>query len=210
MRRTTSFLPVNGPREFARGAAGKGAEVGHERLVVDSGVQRALVSPASACGKATSNLTQFFHPLTACSMEPHLRSLASCNTSTVPCAERRARHAIERLSAARCASFLAVLKRFEHASSGLLGFPLPGWTLALDIPATASGLPALLDDLDELVAEAGGAYLSKDARLAPGLVPVMYPTSTGGAEIRCLDPRHVLRQRHGSATRPDAKEDCAS
>src|SRR5262245_42583282 len=111
-------------------------------------------------------------------------------------AEQVVRTTLERLSAARCASFLAVLKRFEHASDGMLGFPMHGWTLALDIPARGAGtLGTLLDDLDLLVTEAGGrVYLTKDSRLAPQLVPEMYQKLMRWREVRGrLDPHHVMR-----------------
>jgi decaprenylphospho-beta-D-ribofuranose 2-oxidase len=104
------------------------------------------------------------------------------------------RRALERLSAAGCASFLAVLKRFEHSNAGPLSFPLPGWTLALDVPAAGSELAELLDGLDDLVAGAGGrVYLTKDARLRRELVPAMYPELGRWREVRdAFDPRGVL------------------
>jgi FAD/FMN-containing dehydrogenase len=64
-------------------------------------------------------------------------------------------------------SFLAVLKEFgDRPSLGLLSFPRPGTTLALDFPNTGPEVFALLDRLDAIVAAAGGAvYPAKDARM---------------------------------------------
>jgi decaprenylphospho-beta-D-ribofuranose 2-oxidase len=110
-------------------------------------------------------------------------------------AEQVVRTVLERLSAHGCASFLAVLKRFEHDSRAHLGFPAPGWTLALDVPGSGATLTAFLDGLDDLVVAAGGrVYLTKDARLRSALVPTMYPQLDRWREVRAaLDPEHALR-----------------
>jgi decaprenylphospho-beta-D-ribofuranose 2-oxidase len=107
--------------------------------------------------------------------------------------EDTVRDIVGRLST-RAASFVNVLKTFGPGNQGHLSFPSGGWTLAVDIPSATAGLPALLDELDELVAEAGGRiYLAKDARLRPDLLAVMYPRLDEWRAVRDgIDPHHRI------------------
>ncbi len=90
------------------------------------------------------------------------------------------------------ASFLAVLKRLGQESFGPLSFPRPGYTLALDFPATPANL-ALMAELDAVTAAHGGRiYLAKDACAQASTVAAGYPR---------LDAFRAVRQQYGLDTR---------
>jgi len=91
-------------------------------------------------------------------------------------------------------SFLTVLKRFGAANPAPLSFPQPGWTLAADVPAGIPGLGAVLDRLDEQVADAGGRlYLAKDSRQSPEMMARTYPRLSEWQSIRDrMDPNGVF------------------
>ena len=85
---------------------------------------------------------------------------------------------LARISKRGMGSFLAVLKLFGEQND-LISFPMKGYTLALDFPMKR-GLLSFLDELDEVVADAGGRiYLSKDARMSSHIFWETYP----GAKI---------------------------
>ena len=75
---------------------------------------------------------------------------------------------LERVSGSREVAGLGVLKRFGALPSpGLLSFPRPGLTLAIDLAFRGRPTLELLEGLDALVREAGGAvYPAKDARMS--------------------------------------------
>lgn len=79
------------------------------------------------------------------------------------------RELLHRAARSGQASFLSVLKVFGHHSpEGLLSFPRPGVTLALDFPNRGMSTLQLLRELDDVVQQAGGAiYPAKDARMDP-------------------------------------------
>jgi hypothetical protein len=84
---------------------------------------------------------------------------------------------LQRIAAAGLGSFLAVLKVFgDPASPGLMSFPRAGVTFALDFPNNGAKVRSLLDQLDGITGEHGGAvYPAKDARMSPELFRQAYP-----------------------------------
>ena len=86
-------------------------------------------------------------------------------------------------------SFLAVLKAFgTPASMGMLSFPRPGLTLALDFPNRGERLEMLFRELDAVVEAAGGRlYPAKDGRMPGRLFRSGYPR--WGEFSQYVDPR---------------------
>jgi len=74
-------------------------------------------------------------------------------------------------------SFLAVLKTFgQREGQGMMSFPRPGVTLALDFPNRGATTLRLFERLDAIVREAGGRlYAAKDARMPRDLFEAGYP-----------------------------------
>lgn len=96
---------------------------------------------------------------------------------------------LARIAASGQGSMLAVLKRFgNQVSGGLLSFPRPGVTLALDFPNRGQQTLDLLDRLDEVTRQASGAvYPAKDARMSSDSFRQYFPR---WAEFsRFIDPR---------------------
>jgi FAD/FMN-containing dehydrogenase len=96
---------------------------------------------------------------------------------------------LERVSASRETPALAVLKRFGSiASPGLLSFPRPGLTLAVDLAFRGPDTLSLLNELDGEVREAGGAvYPAKDARMSSESFRAFFPAWRTFAAL--VDPR---------------------
>jgi decaprenylphospho-beta-D-ribofuranose 2-oxidase len=97
---------------------------------------------------------------------------------------------LEAISAARGASFLAVLKTLGGEGRGHLSFPLRGHTLALDFPRGA-GTDELMRRLERLTLDHGGRiYLAKDACLSATGFAAMYPKLDAfRAVLREVDPQ---------------------
>jgi decaprenylphospho-beta-D-ribofuranose 2-oxidase len=140
----------------------------------------------------------FFHPLDAVGNWNRLygrRGFTQYQCVLPESAGRQAaRRFLELLTGRGGASMLCVIKDCGAEGIGLLSFPKPGISIALDIPVRDS-TPALVDALNELViAEGGRVYLAKDAFTRADHYAAMEPRLSEWKRIRDRwDPQRRLR-----------------
>jgi FAD/FMN-containing dehydrogenase len=129
-------------------------------------------------GVRRRSVWKFLHPLDAVGAWNRLygaRGLLQ-HQSVVPGAEG-VRELLDAAAESGQGSFLTVLKTFsDMPSPGLLSFPRPGWTLALDFPGRGAPTLRLLEKLDAVVRAHGGrVYPAKDARMSAATFRAGYP-----------------------------------
>ena len=178
---------------FAPAAAGTGKTIrAHGRLSVPLTPPISLINRISLnifnalyyrkpSGTFLTHYAPFFHPLDSIGHWNRIygpRGFLQYQCVLPPAAaEASLEQMLQRISASGQGSFLAVLKRFgDRPALGLLSFPRPGVTVALDFPFLGQATLDLLTALDEIVASAGGAlYPAKDARMSPSMFRHAYP-----------------------------------
>jgi decaprenylphospho-beta-D-ribofuranose 2-oxidase len=145
---------------------------------------------------AIQNITQFLHPLDIVGewnrgYGPY--GFLQYQFVVPPEHGEVVRTVLERMTAAGQVSALNVLKRFGPGNRAPLSFPMPGWTLCVDMPVRP-GLGALCDELDELVLDAGGRhYLAKESRTTPLAIRRGYPRFDEWRKVRdAVDPNNVF------------------
>ena len=131
--------------------------------------------------RATVHYSKFFYPLDAIGAWNRIYGSNGLLQYQCVIPHRHAETAIPeilgQIAGAGTGSFLAVLKVFgDLPSPGLLSFPRPGATLALDFPNQGKRTFDLLDRLDVIAMAAEGAlYPAKDARMSPDTFRRSFP-----------------------------------
>ena len=119
----------------------------------------------------------FFHPLDK--ITDWNRCYGKAGFTQYQCVvpgEAEARAFLELLTRLGAASFLCVIKDCGEEGEGLLSFPKPGTSIAVDLPVRRD-TAAVVAKLNQLVIPAGGrVYLAKD-------------TFTTAADFRAMEPR---------------------
>jgi decaprenylphospho-beta-D-ribofuranose 2-oxidase len=106
-----------------------------------------------------------------------------------------ARRFLELFIAGGGMGFLCVIKDCGAEGKGMLSFPRPGMSIAMDFPIHPTKTPALVAKLNELViAEGGRIYLTKDTFTRPEHFRAMEPRLDAFNEVRRKwDPQARIR-----------------
>jgi FAD/FMN-containing dehydrogenase len=151
--------------------------------------RRGLVSPE-----------QFFYPLDSIRDWNRIYGRAGFtqHQSVLPTSAGRGavRRYMELLTSLKAASFLCVIKDCGREGAGLLSFPRPGTSIALDLPLR-DDTQSHIDRLNEFViAEGGRIYLTKDGLSRREHVQAMESRLAAFARVRdTWDPQHRLRSQ---------------
>jgi len=133
---------------------------------------------ATRPGTRTSELEAYFHPLdriTNWNAAHGQRGFHQYQFVIPFDAENELLRIVKLLIERGHCSPLVVLKRLGAANPAPLSFPMPGWTLAVDMPA-GPGVKDLARQLDGIVVGAGGRhYLAKDSLAGPETIRRGYP-----------------------------------
>ncbi len=132
-------------------------------------------------GKGMQDIWSFYYPLDALCEWNRLygpRGFYQYQSVVPPGSARAAtEEMLDTIAAARQGSFLMVLKVFgDRPAPGMLSFPAPGVTFAMDFPNRGLATRDLFDGLDRIVMAAGGRlYPAKDARMSREVFRRGYP-----------------------------------
>lgn len=132
-------------------------------------------------GKGLTDYRSFFYPLDSIHRWNRMYGPAGFHQyqSVIPRegALEATREMLGEIARAGDGSFLGVLKTFgDRTPRGMLSFPAPGVTLALDFPNRGDRTEALFQRLDAIVGAVGGRlYAAKDARMSRAMFEAGYP-----------------------------------
>jgi FAD/FMN-containing dehydrogenase len=152
---------------------------------------------AAKAGPAVVNCASYFYPLDSIKDWNRLYGRRGFQQYQLVMPEATARDALHAflttIASTNAGSFLAVLKRCGPlVSPGLLSFPMPGISLALDFPQHDNRNAALFARLDAIVREAGGRqYPAKDAHMSGADFRAAYPAWQALEQLR--DPALMSR-----------------
>lgn len=136
---------------------------------------------AAKAGRRTEHYRSFFYPLDAIHDWNRIYGPKGFfqYQSVIPLsnAEEATREMLAECAQAGIGSFLGVLKKFgDIPSVGMLSFPEPGITFALDFPQRGPKTASLFARLDAIVRAGGGRlYPAKDARMPREMFEAGYP-----------------------------------